>query len=163
MPVMQHDWNVAVRPMDSAKKMMAKFKNLRRVLRCWYAQISNLTTTIQNNKMVLRFLDTMEDHRDLSLEEWNFRQIVQENLNGLLEQQRIYWRQRGMVKWATLGDENTKFIYANAMIKHSKNCIRSLQDGNGVARVQHEDKVLLLWESFKERLGRVSSQICILI
>jgi hypothetical protein len=76
--------------MDSAKKIMAKFKNLRRVLRWWYAQISNLATTIQNNKMVLNFLDNMEEHRYLSLEEWNFRQIVQENFNGLLEQQRIY-------------------------------------------------------------------------
>jgi hypothetical protein len=86
MPVMQHGWNVAVRPMDSAKRMMAKFKNLRRVLRCWYAQIFNLATTIQNNKMVLNFLDTIEEHRDLSLEEWNCRKLVQDNLNGLLEQ-----------------------------------------------------------------------------
>jgi hypothetical protein len=132
---MQHGWNVAVRPMDSAKKMMGKFKNPRRVLRCWYAQISNLATTIQNNKMVLNFLDTIEEHWDLSLEEQNFRQMVQENLNGLLEQQRIYWRQRGTVKWATLGDENTKFFHIIAMIRHSKNCIRSLQDGNGVTRV----------------------------
>jgi hypothetical protein len=76
--------------MDSAKKIMAKFKNLKRVLRWWYAQISNLATTIQNNKMVMNFLDNMEEHRYLSLEEWNFRQIVQENFNGLLEQQRIY-------------------------------------------------------------------------
>jgi hypothetical protein len=55
--------------MDSAKRMMAKFKNLRRVLRCWYAQTSNLATTIQNNKMMLSFLDTIEEHRDMSLEE----------------------------------------------------------------------------------------------
>jgi hypothetical protein len=87
MPVMQHGWNVALRPMDSTKRMMAKFKNLRRVLRCWYAQISNLATTIQNNKMVLNFLGTIEEHRDMSLEEWNFRQLLQYNLNGLLEQQ----------------------------------------------------------------------------
>jgi hypothetical protein len=90
MPVMQQGWNLAVVIDDRAKKLMAKFKNLRRVLRCWHAQISNLATTIKNNKMVLGFLDTMEEHRDLSLEEWNSRQIVQDNLNGLLEQQRIY-------------------------------------------------------------------------
>jgi hypothetical protein len=69
MLVMQHGWSLAVRPMDSAKGMMAKFKNLRRVLRCWYAQTSNLATTIQNNKMMLSFLDTIEEHRDMSLEE----------------------------------------------------------------------------------------------
>jgi hypothetical protein len=36
--------------------------------------------------MILNFLDTIEEHRDLSLEEWNFRTMVQDNLNGLLEQ-----------------------------------------------------------------------------
>jgi hypothetical protein len=76
--------------MDSAKRLMVKFKNLRRILRCWYAQFSNLASTIQTNKMVLNFLDTIEEHRNLSLEEWNFRTMVQDNLNELFEQQRIY-------------------------------------------------------------------------
>jgi hypothetical protein len=126
MSVMQLGWNLAVVPDGRAKKLMAKFKNLRRVLRCWYAQISNLATTIKNNKMMLSFLDTIEEHMDLSLEEWNFRKMVQDNLNGLLEQQRIYWKQRGNIKWATFDDENTKFFHANATVRHSRNCIRSL-------------------------------------
>jgi hypothetical protein len=33
MPVMHHGWNLQVLPQDSAKKLMVKFKNLRRVLR----------------------------------------------------------------------------------------------------------------------------------
>jgi hypothetical protein len=140
--------------MDCAKKLMAKFKNLRKILRCWYAQISNLATTIQNNKMVLNILDTIKEYRDLSLEEWNFRAMVQDNLNGLLEQERIYWKQRGRIKWVTLGDENTKFFHANTTVRHSKNCIRSLPDADGVVRIQHDEKALLLWESFKDRLGQ---------
>jgi hypothetical protein len=71
MPVMEHGWNVAVSPVDSAKRLMAKFKNLRRVLICWYAQISNLATSIQNNRLLLSFLDVVEEFRDLSLDEWN--------------------------------------------------------------------------------------------
>jgi hypothetical protein len=57
--------------------------------------------------MVIGFLDTLEEFRDLSLEEWNFRQIVQD-------------------KWTTLGDDNTKFFYAKATVSHTRNCIRSL-------------------------------------
>jgi hypothetical protein len=57
----------------------------------------------KNNKLLLGFLDRMEEFRDLTLEEWNFRQIVQENLAILLDVQRVYWRQRGTIKWATLG------------------------------------------------------------
>jgi hypothetical protein len=111
MPVMQHGWNVAAEHMDSGKRLMDKFKNLRRILRCWYTQISNLASSIQNNKLVLNFLDTIEEYRDLTLEEWNFRAMVHDNLNNLLEQQRIYWKQRGRIKWETLGDENTKFFH----------------------------------------------------
>jgi hypothetical protein len=50
-----------------------------------------------------------------------FRQLVQDNLNGLLEQ-----KQREMIKWVKLDDENTKFFHTNSMIRHSKNYIRSL-------------------------------------
>jgi hypothetical protein len=34
MLVMQHGWNLAVMPEDRATKLVAKFKKLRRVLRC---------------------------------------------------------------------------------------------------------------------------------
>jgi hypothetical protein len=44
----------------------------------------------------------IDEYRDLSLEEWNFRKILQEHLENLLE------KQRGIIKWACLGDENTK-------------------------------------------------------
>jgi hypothetical protein len=46
----------------------------------------------------------LEEFRDLSIEERNFRAILREKLLALLEQQRIYWKQRGAIKWATLGD-----------------------------------------------------------
>jgi hypothetical protein len=151
--VMSHGWNVATVQGDNAKNIIAKFKNLRRVLRAWHSQLSNLAATITNNKNVLMLLDTLEEFKDLSLEEWNFRAIVQEHLTNLLEQHRIYWKQRGQIKWAKLGDENTKIFHATATIRHNKNSIRSLLDEEGVAKLRHEDKALILWESFKERLG----------
>jgi hypothetical protein len=114
------------------------------VLRCWYANISNLASNIKNNKMVIGFLDTLEEFRDLSLEDWNFRPIVQDNLARLHEQQRVYWKQRGSIKWATLGDENTKFFHANATVRHIRNNIRSWQDCDGTERFQHDDKANLL-------------------
>jgi hypothetical protein len=39
--------------------------------------------------MLLMFLDILEEFRDLSLEEWNMRKIVQHHLKNLLEQERI--------------------------------------------------------------------------
>jgi hypothetical protein len=76
MQVFMHGWNVPVAQEDKAKRIVAKFKNLRRVLRVWQANLSNLATVISNNKVVLMFMDTMEGFRDLTLEEWNFRNLV---------------------------------------------------------------------------------------
>jgi hypothetical protein len=47
MPAMQHGWNSHDLPQDRSEKLMAKFKKLRRVLRFWYANISNLATNIK--------------------------------------------------------------------------------------------------------------------
>jgi hypothetical protein len=63
---------------------------------------------IDNNKGIISFLDSLEETRDLSLEEWNFRKMIQEHLERLLEQQRVYWQQRGRIKWATLGMKTPK-------------------------------------------------------
>jgi hypothetical protein len=92
----------------------------------------------------------MEEFRDLSVEEWNFRDIIQKYLEQLLEQQRIYWQLRGRIKWTTLGDENTKKNHANATIKHNKNTIMVIQDKE---KFKHEEKETVIWEAFKERLG----------
>jgi hypothetical protein len=131
MQVMQHGWHIPVVNTDNAKKLTAKFKNLRRVLKAWQLQLSNLASVISNNQMVILFLDILEEFRDLSHEEWNFRFVVQDNLGKLLEQERVYWRQRGRITWATLRDENTKFFHANASIRHNKNTIMSLKNSNG--------------------------------
>jgi hypothetical protein len=112
---------------DKARKLGAKFKNLRRVLRAWQQQLSNLAATIMNNNVLLFFLDSVEEYRDLSMQEWHFRKIVQDHLVSLLEQQRVYWKQRGGIKWTTLGDDNTKFFHASPTTKHNRNNIMSLK------------------------------------
>jgi hypothetical protein len=129
---------------DQAKKISAKFKNLRRVLKMWHSHIPNLNSNIVNNRLMLSFLDVLEETRYLSLQEWNFRLLVQQNLDKLLEQQRVYWKQRGNIKWAKLGDENTKFYHDNTTIRHNKSTIKSLKDQNGVEIFKHEDKAAII-------------------
>jgi hypothetical protein len=84
MQVMQHGWEVPGAQQVQAKKMVAKFKNLRRVLRLWHSQLPNMVKTIQNNKLVLLFLDILEEFRDISLQEWNFKGLVQQHIEHLL-------------------------------------------------------------------------------
>jgi hypothetical protein len=80
MQVMAHGWNAPTSQSDKAKIMTAKHKNLRRVLRAWQLQLSNLSTTISNNKVVLSFLDMLEESRDLTLEEWTLEELFRNTL-----------------------------------------------------------------------------------
>jgi hypothetical protein len=114
MQVMDFGWGIPNNEQDKAKRVGAKFKALRKVRRQWHSQISNLTKTIENSKTIISFPDILEESRDLSLEEWNFRNLLQDHLAKLLKQQRVYWKQRGRIKWATLGDENTKFFHGHS-------------------------------------------------
>lgn len=144
--VLTESWHAPENIYDSEKRSTSKYKNLRGALRAWSSKLSNLKSAISNISVTLQFIDSLEEHRDLSLEEWNFRSILREKLLSLLEQQRIYWKQRGAVKWATLGDAGT--------IRHRRNTIASLKDENGIIHTSHADIELLLWESFKERIGQ---------
>jgi hypothetical protein len=76
MQILEHGWNLPCNQEDRAKKLGAKFKTLRKILRQWHSQISNLSKLIDNNKITLAFLDSLEEFRDLALEEWNFRKLV---------------------------------------------------------------------------------------
>lgn len=46
--VLQHGWELQGAHTDKARRVVAKFRNLRRVLRAWHARISNLAATISN-------------------------------------------------------------------------------------------------------------------
>jgi hypothetical protein len=126
---------------------------LRRVFKAWQSQLPNLPKTIQNCKDIILFLDVLEEHSDLLLEEWNFRNMVSQQLQDLLHLQKNYWKQRGTIKWVKFGDECTRFFHANVSIKHNRNTITSIRSTDGSVLTNHEDKALFIWHSFKERLG----------
>jgi len=98
-------------------------------------------------------VEAIEEWRDLSLQEWNFKEILSHKLASLLHQQSLYWRQSGTIKWVKLGDENSNFFHANATIKHRRNLITCLADQDGSLIYDHTQKADLIWKDFKERLG----------
>lgn len=86
--------------------------------------------------------------------EWNFKELLNTKLNQLLEQQRIYWKQRGKIKWVKEGDVGTNLFHANATLKHRNNLRAQLQKSNGEIVLNHAEKEKILWEAFKDRLGQ---------
>ena len=121
--IVHHGWSLPTFQIDAAKIITAKFKNLRRVIKAWQSQLSSLKVIISNVKLILSFLGYLKELRDLTIFEWNFKSILEQKLISLLRQQKIYWKQRGTLKWVTQGDAGTKFFHANATIKHRKNVI----------------------------------------
>jgi hypothetical protein len=92
LEVVAHGWSVPTNQVDPAKILTSKFKNVRRVLKAWQAQLSGLKANITNVKTVLVFLCILEEYSDLSVSEWNFRLILQEKYVSFLKQQQIYWK-----------------------------------------------------------------------
>jgi hypothetical protein len=132
---------------------MAKFKRAIKVLHGWQKSLPNLAKLITKVEMIIQLMDFIEESRDLTIQEWNFKDTLVHHLHDLLSKQRTYWKQRGQIKWATLGDAGTNFFHANATIKHHYNHILSLVGVNGTTVTSHVDKEEVLFQSFKDRLG----------
>lgn len=88
--VVQNSWGYDPPLSDPAKFLTAKFKNLRAALKEWKRSISNLKNNISNVKLILTFLCLIEELRDLSVVEWNFKRILETKLQALLKQQKSY-------------------------------------------------------------------------
>lgn len=85
---------------------------------------------MENTKTVLSLIEIIEECRDLTVMEWNFKETLIQNLNLLLEQQRVYSKQRSKIRWVKEGDAGTKRFHANATIRHRNNLIAQLQKEN---------------------------------
>lgn len=114
----------------------------------------DLNLEIDRLKLVLNFFESIEEFRDLSLIEWNFRNIVREKLTLKLNVQRVYWRQRGTIKWFKLEDVSTKLFHANATIRLRKILISQLVLDQDIVVTSHAEKEIAFWNSYKERIGK---------
>jgi len=68
------------------------------VIKSWQSQLSSLKSNIANVKLILYLLGLLEEFRDLTLMEWNFKALLEAKLLSLLKQQknileakRYYW------------------------------------------------------------------------
>lgn len=122
-------------------------------MREWQASKTGLRTIIANTKTTLQFLEVLGELRDLSVEEWNFKEFLKEHLISILEKQRIYWKQRGTIKFVKLGGAGTSIFHVHATIRHRGNQITELLSEDGSTVSGHGEKEHILWEDFKFRLG----------
>ena len=102
-------------------------------------------------------MDAAENSRPLTDLEQAFRDNLKDELTDLLKKQQTYWRQRGKIKWVTLGYENSNFFHSLASIQNKRNFIASLKDDAGISHDSHPKKAEMLLQAFKDRLGQVDN------
>lgn len=161
MDTVSNVWVQAVRASNSAQVISSKFKNLRRTLKQWSRNISSLPKLITNCNLVIAFLDSLGELRNLFTQESNFRILIKGHLQKLLHMQKEYWRQRYTQRFFQLGDENTKFFHSMATERYRRNTISQILNPDGRMVSDHQEKSALFWQEFKNRLG-VSPNIEIL-
>jgi hypothetical protein len=66
---------------------MAKLKRVRKAIQAWHKSLPNLAKLIDKVKMVIQLMDFIEEHRDLTIQEWNFKDILIQHLQDLLSKQ----------------------------------------------------------------------------
>lgn len=152
-------WNNHGDSTDAAKNLTAKFKSLRKGLKKWSKTISKLTTLISNCNLAVSFIDKLEELRDLTLAEWNFRVIIKSKVLQYLRFKQIYWQKRCTIRWAKFGGENTKFFHAAATERYRRNLITHLQSDEGRMLTDHSEKAEVIFQTFQQRMGISNSPV----
>jgi hypothetical protein len=127
--VVQSVWQSEIQASNSATRLTAKFKLLRKVLKRWARGLSRLKEQIKICNEILSIMDKLEENRTLFVQERNFRNILKKHILKLLQHQKEYWKQRYTVRWTKLGDESTRFFHAAATERYRINTIPSLDRG----------------------------------
>jgi len=120
-------WKTETNMNNSVARVSAKLKLLRKALKKWSKNISQLNKLIQECNTVLAVLDKLEDQRPLFTQESNFRKILKAHILKLLQFKKEYWRKRYTLRWTKMGDESTSFFHAAATERYRHNTITSLQ------------------------------------
>ena len=85
IPTLLQGWNCHQSILDPTKTLTTKFKNIRKTLKTSNSKTLGLVASINNDKLILNLLDTIESFRDLILLEYNFRERVCSKLISLLK------------------------------------------------------------------------------
>jgi hypothetical protein len=88
MNIFQSTWLGLPSLSDKAKNLTTKFKIARKVLKDWQRSLPKIDKTVGDIKLLIEFIDNIEEHRDLSIKEWNFRDIMQNKVAELLNIQK---------------------------------------------------------------------------
>ena len=80
---------------------------------------------------------------------------MEDTLDDLLAQEKVYWQQRSQIEWLKCGDDNTRFFHSYASSRKSNNTIKSLLNSDGMT-VSDKQGLTHIISSFFEDLFSAS-------
>jgi predicted metal-dependent hydrolase len=106
---------------------MGKLRNSQRPIKKWVVKKAQVSEqAIENKTRELESMQAGEGPSDLKAEK-----ELKEEIQMLLEQQELKWKQRAKEVWLQKRDRNTKFFHASALQRRWGNRIAGVQDAVG--------------------------------
>ena len=122
--------------------LFEKIKHCQRVLVDWSRGAFGYSKNILREKHQL----LQELARNNGAENLHEIRRVKEEINSMLYNEELHWRQRSRSIWLRAGDKNTKFFHQRASQRRRKNNILGVFDGGGQ------------WHETEEGIARVAKE-----
>ncbi|GMY22458.1 hypothetical protein FCV25MIE_17699 [Fagus crenata] len=127
--LIQESWRQPVSVGSPMFQLCQKISRCRMALIDWNREVFEV-----NSLQVNHTLEALEAlHTDNHGGRHNHQiKILRDEVNMLLHQDEIHWRQRSREVWLAAGDKNTRYFHQKAKQRRGKNMVKGLLDSNGV-------------------------------
>ncbi|XP_073117078.1 uncharacterized protein [Elaeis guineensis] len=121
-------WEAESVPLDATTALIRKIRTIRSNLRSWNRnKVGNIIR--KKNELLERIasLDSKEEMKTLLPSELDERTSLKSELEQVLTQEELLWKQCSHIQWLNNGDRNTRFFHLWASNRKRKNFIPELQ------------------------------------
>jgi exonuclease III len=154
-PMIQQAWASAHGNSNGATLLVRDLKKCRTYIKSWRRSLIPTLTRENNARLVISFVDHLEESRTLNTLELALRKTVIVALHRTLREKLAHWRQRGKIRATIDGDDNSKYFHVCASNRYRNNKI-ALLSHQGTDYTNHEQKIDILTSFFKTLLGTSS-------
>jgi hypothetical protein len=128
-------WQAKPVAQDKWANIQGKLRHSRHFIKKWVRKTERKTEELIKQKTRELADLQLKTNGDNLTEEIN----TKIELQSLLEEEDLKWRQRSKQKWLKCGDTNTNFFHSCANQRSSRNLISNIKDGNGQQCVNQQE------------------------